>query len=201
MEEIKQFWNRKHGNNNLKALSGCTLEQANEVLQIQEMLKPGLKVLEVGCGLGYITKSLSELGEVSVVDIAENALDRVRPLCKNVYRSTETDQLPANYFDLIICHNVIQHVPTVDLKREFEDFAKALKKDGVLAIQFVECAPEDDCGEDYGYESSRLGFLGRSVSFMQNLFVAWGCNTRVISSKEVAHPPITATHTMHVTKR
>jgi len=71
------------------------------------------RVLEIGCGEGGFRKNLLNKNEywgiephVEVISIAMSRLDKVlNGLFDEVY-----NELPDNYFDLIICNDVIEHM-------------------------------------------------------------------------------------------
>ena len=199
MNEIEKFWNNAHLINSLESLSGCTYEETVNFLQIKSYLKHEIRVLEVGCGLGYVTEEMSKLGKVSVLDISESALSRVKLFCESTYLASKSDTLPTNYFDLIICANVVQHVPTSELKRELVDIIKSLKDDGVFAIQFVSIDNVDDV-ESSTVEDSTAGRLGRSPEFMHRLILdAGGIGTKIYSGR-VKHRIINQNNVFHIVK-
>ncbi|AJH01821.1 hypothetical protein LF65_05299 [Clostridium beijerinckii] len=78
----------------------------------------GAKVLELGCSTGYITKYLNSEKhcENSAVEISKKALDKVSSILKysinNDLNFIEDwiDKLPDNYFDFIVCQDVLEHL-------------------------------------------------------------------------------------------
>lgn len=103
-----------------------------------------MKILEVGCGAGNFVYNINEFQEYwgvepnpGMAQIAEGKLDKVL-----VGSFTETDDLiPSNFFDLIVCNDVIEHMDDVDqfLRR----VSTKLKSDGVIIgsipnVRFIE---------------------------------------------------------------
>ena len=97
----------------------------NERMEIVKFLPPNYyKVLEIGCGYGQFRSNLNDECEYWGVEvdkvvgkIAENNLHKVIiGDYFNVYKS-----LPENYFDLIICNDVIEHM------HDYEYFFETIK--------------------------------------------------------------------------
>lgn len=97
------------------------------------------RALEVGPGSGIYLPVLCELfSEVSGVDIETAYLDHARPLLeKYPHLSLQVDdithsKLPPHSFDLILCTEVIEHIP--DSQRALAEMRKLLKPGGVLIL-------------------------------------------------------------------
>lgn len=78
----------------------------------------GAKVLELGCSTGYITRYLNSEKhcENSAVEISRKALDEVSSILKYAinddlnFIEKWVDKLPDDYFDYIICQDVLEHL-------------------------------------------------------------------------------------------
>jgi ubiquinone/menaquinone biosynthesis C-methylase UbiE len=137
MDHNREFWNQQHDQDNERTLSGCGFDATVDFLNVKDLIVPGMRVLEIGCGLGYVTKGFAEIAEISVLDISDSALDRVRSVCESVYHISDVESLPTNYFDLIICHNVVQHVLTESLVDELKHAIRSLAPTGTFALEYV----------------------------------------------------------------
>lgn len=83
------------------------------------------KVLEIGCGEGNFRANLNEIceywGVEPVHDVAARAEKRLSKVLNGTFDGVY-DQLPDDYFDLIICNDVIEHIADTD------DFLKNIKR-------------------------------------------------------------------------
>jgi len=103
-----------------------------------------LRVLEIGCGAGRMTKHLANIfGEVSGVDVSGEMIRQARERLTGVgnvqlYETSGVDfaGLPDGHFDLILSAYVFQHVPSAAVIRSnLEDAWRVLKPDGVFRFQ------------------------------------------------------------------
>ncbi len=78
---------------------------------IKEFKLDGKRVLDLGCGLGFLVRALRELGvEAYGIDVSEYAVKQGENLTQ--VDITE-EKIPFNdeYFDLVICQDVLEHLP------------------------------------------------------------------------------------------
>lgn len=93
--------------------------------------KHSLKILEIGCGLGYLTYSLKSLGhDVTGIDVSSNAIEFASKQFGDYFLNA--DLLDDSFrlegpFDLIIGNEVIEHLPEV---RNFIIKCKTMLKEG-----------------------------------------------------------------------
>jgi len=100
-----------------------------------------LKVLELGCGIGRMTKSLASIfGEVHSTDVSgemiRTARDRLKGLNTVTFYETsgyDLAPLPDNYFDFAFSAFVFRHVPTTEIIEEnLREAYRVLKPGGVM---------------------------------------------------------------------
>lgn len=204
-KEIKKYWEDIHHQKHLGALSGCQFIETIDHLKVRDVLKVGDNVLEVGVGLGYVTQGLKEFGaNVSVLDISQEALDRVKGFCVKTYLSDNLQQLPDKYFDLIICHNVIQHIPTHILDSELYYIIRSLKESGIFAVEFISSDLAEDTGSTLFLEintinDQNIGCYCRSPKFLEKLIGKYGGNCKLVYDYNAnIAPGITGAHIFHV---
>jgi ubiquinone/menaquinone biosynthesis C-methylase UbiE len=99
-----------------------------------------LRVLEIGCGIGRMTKHLAELfGEVHAVDVSGEMIRQARERLRafpNVHchetSGCDFAALPSDYFDLVFSAYVFQHVPSATVIRaNLADAFRVLKPSGI----------------------------------------------------------------------
>lgn len=91
------------------------------------------KVLEVGCGEGNFRKNLSHENEYWGVEPIEPSARKAKQKLDKVLVGTfneMVDQIPDDYFDLVICNDVIEHM--ADHEEFFQSIKKKIKKEGCL---------------------------------------------------------------------
>ena len=96
-----------------------------------------LKILDTGCGTGFLMTQLKKYGEVHGIDISVDALN----YCKerglvNVHKGTiESLPFEENTFDLVTSLDVIYHKWVKSDLEALKEINRVLKKDGLLLVQ------------------------------------------------------------------
>ena len=109
-------------------------------------LKPGLRVLDFGCGPGSISVGLAkaiEPGELHGVDMEQSQVDLAREAarangCSNaIFHVADVTALPFedSFFDVAHCHNVLLHIPDTDAV--LSEVKRVLKPGGLIACREV----------------------------------------------------------------
>ncbi len=109
----------------------------NEHLQrvVRQLLLPGerLRVLEAGCG----STSHIDLGrpmELSGIDVSQAQLGRHARLDHSLLGDLQTFPLPRAYFDVVVCWDVLEHLPRpADAIR---NMLESLRPGGMLVLAF-----------------------------------------------------------------
>jgi ubiquinone/menaquinone biosynthesis C-methylase UbiE len=109
------------------------------------MLKPGMSLLDCGCGPGTITAGLAELldpGTVVGIDIEPSQIDRARALARpNLsfqVASVYTLPFADHTFDAIFAHAVLQHL--ADPLDALHEMHRVLRPGGLIGVR------DDDTG-------------------------------------------------------
>lgn len=91
------------------------------------------KVLEVGCGAGAFSVHYAPSAECWGVEpyevAAQIARDKFFKVLNGLYRDVEGD-IPDGYFDLVVCNDVIEHMPDADAF--LKDIRQKMKPGGLL---------------------------------------------------------------------
>ena len=112
------------------------------------MLRPGLRLLDFGCGSGNISVGLARAvapGEMHGVDLQEAQIE----LARSFAGSAGTDNaifhvgdvaalpFPDGFFDVAHCHTVLMYVP--DTRAALAEVKRVLKPGGLLACREMIC--------------------------------------------------------------
>ena len=108
---------------------------ARRVDMLTEHITPSMRVLEVGCGIGYLTRELAKTqAEITAIDISSdlirlassevNASNVVFEI-ENAYRTNFSE----NEFDTIIGSSVLHHL---EVDKALNEFYRILKKGGTI---------------------------------------------------------------------
>ncbi len=102
---------------------------------IKKYVKPG-NVLDIGCAYGLMLQRFPNNTKKFGIDVSKHAisvakknLPRARLLTHNI---EDKIPFPQNYFDLIICNDVLEHIEKPELA--LKNIIRVLKKGGVLYI-------------------------------------------------------------------
>ncbi|WP_229180109.1 class I SAM-dependent methyltransferase [Bradyrhizobium ivorense] len=92
-----------------------------------------LSIYEAGGGsTSYLPLKVLRRAHVTVVDIDEDQIRNNTYAQEPILGDIQTYRFPPGRFDLIICYNVIEHIP--DVEAALRGFCDALKTDGLLLI-------------------------------------------------------------------
>ena len=112
-------------------------------------LRPGLRVLDFGCGPGTISSGLASAvapGEMHGIDMEASQIDLARSLAEvrgqdnAIFHVGDVTDLPFEdgSFDVAHCHNVLMHVP--DTAAVLAEVKRVLKPTGVIGCREMICA-------------------------------------------------------------
>lgn len=103
-------------------------------------LKPGDKILDIGCGKGYQLYELTQLMpgiEVYGIDISEYAIQNGKEEIKHRLKVCSATNLPFpdNYFDFVFSLNVLHNLPNYDLVKALQEMERVGAKDKYLCVE------------------------------------------------------------------
>jgi ubiquinone/menaquinone biosynthesis C-methylase UbiE len=110
-------------------------------------LRPGMRLLDVGCGPGSITRGLAERlapGQVIGIDLSKDALDgarrdaAARGLTNLQYQEGSVYQLPfgEGSFDVVYAHQVLQHLR--ERGAALREMLRVVRPGGLVAVRDVD---------------------------------------------------------------
>jgi SAM-dependent methyltransferase len=92
-----------------------------------------LSVYEAGGGsTSYIPLDGLNVTKITLVDIDPRQVERNGVAHETILGDLQTIELPAESFDLVICYNVIEHLPR--LTEAFERMSRVVKRGGLIVI-------------------------------------------------------------------
>jgi 2-polyprenyl-3-methyl-5-hydroxy-6-metoxy-1,4-benzoquinol methylase len=137
IDEQQSFWDSHwQQKETRKVLNEWTERRAKEILQLIRRLgiqRP--RMLDLGCGFGWFTERLADLGEAQGIDLSPEGIAAARtrrPDISYLVGSVYDAPLPKNYFDIVVSQEVIAHVE--DQPKYLERAADVLKAGGFLII-------------------------------------------------------------------
>lgn len=112
---------------------------AEEMAQYYE-LKPGQRVLDIGCGKGYLLYELTQAVpglEVVGLDISEYAIANSKEEIKPYLQQGMAQNLPFedNSFDLIISLNTLHNLKIYDLKKAVQDIERISRGNSYIVVE------------------------------------------------------------------
>ncbi|SRR5712692_5980082 len=137
IEDQRQFWDWHWQNwEQRKVLNDWTERRAQEILKLVQALplaRP--RILDFGCGRGWFTERLADLGEAHGIDLSPEGIAAAqarRPDITYLAGSVYEAYLPKAYFDVLISQEVIAHVE--NQLRYVHRASEVLKPGGYLII-------------------------------------------------------------------
>jgi len=131
-----QIWDKWNLTYRFGRLDEPSKVRMREILVVLTDLKVrGAKILEVGCGTGWLSANLRQFGKVTACDIGSKIIELAQTSYPDIdFHSGDvhTLDLPVNYFDVIVTEQVLAHV--ADQPAFVHRLAELLKKGGFLLL-------------------------------------------------------------------
>ncbi len=135
----KEFWDgeRKYGYGGHKYIPGRWSNVADQIIKNYN-LKEGSKILDVGCGKGYLLKELkSKINGLKVYgfDISKYAIDNSHKEVKKdlyVHKAQSKFLYEDGFFDLVISLGTLHNLELFDLKVAIKEIERVGKKKYIM---------------------------------------------------------------------
>lgn len=136
----KDYWdgNRKYGYGGYK-YDGRWRVVAEEMSKHYN-LRPGQKILDVGCGKGFLLYEFTQVVdaiEVIGIDISRYAIENAKKEVKPFLREGLAQKLPFedNSFDLVISLGTLHNLYIYDLEKAVKEIQRVAKKDAFIMVE------------------------------------------------------------------
>ena len=135
--EQQRFWNTWNATmrdpSNLNDWSQRRGERIIALVRSLAIEQP--KILDFGCGTGWLTERLAQIGEATGIDLAERVISAAQarwPHIRFIAGDLFQTPLPSAYYDIVVSQEVIAHIP--DQAAYLERAAEVLNSHGYLII-------------------------------------------------------------------
>lgn len=171
MDYYDEFYDRVYS-----AGRRCNDEEKNRIMTIIQMIPNDVdSLLEIGCGDGRIINNLKNKYEnIYGMDISNEALKNVKT--PKIKGRIENIPFPDNSFDIVLCSEVLEHLPNTIYEKALKELQRVAKKyilisvpnEENLQIGNVKCPQCASSFHVYGHLRSY------SLSHMKDLFDFYG---------------------------
>jgi SAM-dependent methyltransferase len=127
----------REGGNRYDVETRRRIEDRNPAL-IKEVFRPA-RVLDVGCGPGFLMLFLAELGlDVHGIDFSPSSAVLAPPevLDRIVIGDVAEQHVPERSFDLVICREVLEHLTVLQVRRTIEQLCRASSRFVYVTTRF-----------------------------------------------------------------
>jgi 2-polyprenyl-3-methyl-5-hydroxy-6-metoxy-1,4-benzoquinol methylase len=130
--QVWDTWNSTYGGR----LDESSKRRMHEILSsLADLQIQGAKILEVGCGTGWLSSKLCEFGKVTAVDLGREIIKTAKASYPEIdFRSgnVHTLDLPVNSFDVVVTLETLSHVS--DQPAFVRRLSQLLKPGGFLLL-------------------------------------------------------------------
>ena len=132
-KEIKNWYNQRHRSLGENAWRPY---EAYPIFIDYLNIKPGRKLLDVGCGTGYLLKVAEQMRlETYGIDISNEGVKiakKVSPNSKIIVGKGEALNFPDNIFDYVTCLGALEHF--IDMRKGVQEMIRVGKDQAIFSI-------------------------------------------------------------------
>jgi SAM-dependent methyltransferase len=138
------------------------------------------RVLDVGCGPGFLMLFLQELGlEVDGIDFSPSSRELAPPEVRDriLIGDVAEPHVPERSFDLVICREVLEHLTVIQVRRTVEQLCRATDRFVYATTRFhPDASSLLDVTTDFKTDPTHITLLTKD--FVRCLFVLEGFRRR-----------------------
>ena len=168
----------REGGNRYDLETRRRIEDKNPAL-IKDVFEP-VRVLDVGCGPGFLMLFLTELGiDVEGIDFSPSSRELAPPEVRDriLIGDGAEAHVPERSFDLVVCREVLEHLTVLQVRRTVEQLCRASSRFVYVTTRFHP-APEGllDFTTDFETDPTHITLLAKDL--LRCLFVLEGFRRR-----------------------
>jgi SAM-dependent methyltransferase len=158
-----------------QAKDGILTGQA-ELFKFEPCIKPTDRVLDFGCGGGFLLKVVTAAEKIGV-EINPHAVAAARANGVTIF--PDVSEVPDEYVDIVISNHALEHV--TDPFRTVSELRRVLRKGGLLVL----VTPYDASSTKFALNDRNMHLFGWSPLNLGNLVTV--CGFTVVSSEVLNH--------------
>jgi SAM-dependent methyltransferase len=168
----------REGGNRYELETRRRVEDRNPAL-IKEIFEPS-RVLDVGCGPGFLMLFLGELGiETAGIDFSPSSRELAPPAVRDriLIGDVAETHVPEQSFDLVVCREVLEHLTVLQVRRTVAELCRASSGYVYVTTRFHP-DPDSllDLTTDFETDPTHITLLAKD--FLRCLFVLEGFRRR-----------------------
>lgn len=97
-------------------------------------------ILDIGCGIGYLTNYLNQAGKAIGLDKNTDALEIARNLYPDITfisKNIISDKINETKFNVIVCNNIVEHLTEDERKKLFLGIKRLLTDNGIIIFGYA----------------------------------------------------------------
>lgn len=151
-------------------------EYHNKLIAEREILLPyianivnslkGKRILDFGCGNGYLSSLFSTKSEITLYDLASNHINAQKAwnIQNKVVICNNDSEIRKDYYDVVVQSSVVMCLPTIlELKNVFSSNYQSLMKNGHLVISITH-----PCFLQYEYGHCQTSFNDENFDYLND---------------------------------
>lgn len=125
-ESERNIYNRGYGERDIlpdkELMTRLLVKREKWINEKLLMLKPGAKILDIGCGTGHTSIALAKLGFSCIgIDLSETRIEKARKEASSLnldinfhIGDAENPPFPPASFDAVYCNAILHHLPNIE---------------------------------------------------------------------------------------